>query len=237
MPYACPTSTKARYATRTGAEQGAHRAHLKFGEPLYPYECGCSWWHLTKTAPAPVADPAAATRPDIETLAAATEADFRAATVEDATGRADPGQCSALRHHTNLYRWKEHLGILLDDVDQQLARRSPETTLAAHDWRRRTLGYRNLLQQRLTECKRLRAAEDEVATARRAESRRRDLEAAQRAGASVKALRAKAGELAVARLIDAHGPEFALLLREAYDAAGLSLPENVARHLPGQNAA
>ena len=236
MPYDCPTPDKVRYATRAGAEQGAHRASLRFGEPLYPYECACTWWHVSKSEPEPDVDMDAATRADIECLAAAPDADFRAVVVADATGTATPAQRAALRHHTNLYKWKYHLGQLMHDVQTQLHTRARDATLATHDWRRRTLGYRNTLRIRATECKRLRAAEHAVVTASRTESRRRDLEAAQRAGASVKTLRAKAGEVAVSRLVDSHGPEFARLLEEEYAALGLTLPENVARHLAAEAA-
>lgn len=45
---ACPTPTKARYATQTTADRAGRHAALTVGRLLHPYECCCGWWHLTK---------------------------------------------------------------------------------------------------------------------------------------------------------------------------------------------
>ena len=236
MTYDCPTPEKGRYATAQAAALAAHRTQIKFGEPMYEYECICSWWHLSRSEQEPDPDPADAAPADIAALVAATDASFRTAVVADVRGEGAPGRRAALRHYTNLRRWRRHLGVLLHDVDRQLACRRGDPTLAAHDWRRRTLGYQTTLRRRLIECQRRRAAEHAVVSASRAEGRRRDLEAAQRAGASVKELRAKAGELAVDRLIDAHPGEFARLLAETFAGVGLAVPESAARRLSTEAA-
>lgn len=45
---ACPNPTKKRYATRQAAESAAHGAQIRIADPLYPYLCCCTWWHLSK---------------------------------------------------------------------------------------------------------------------------------------------------------------------------------------------
>lgn len=45
---ACPTPTKARYATEATADRAGRHAVATVGRHLRPYVCRCGWWHLTK---------------------------------------------------------------------------------------------------------------------------------------------------------------------------------------------
>lgn len=233
---ACPNPTKARYATRTAADNAAHRATLRIEVPLTPYECPCTWWHLTKHAPEQPVDPATASQYDVEHLAGMPDIDFREIVARDVSGEGELSQRAALRHHRNQLRWKRQLGQLMTDVEQQLNDRRHERTLAVHDWRKRALNYRDALIVRRSECKRLRAADHAHATVNQ-EHRRRDTEQAAAAGASVKELRAAAGEIAIHRLITAHNAEFDEYLAEEYAALGITLPERIRRYRAERGAA
>lgn len=233
---ACPNPTKSRYATREAAETAARRVALRIEAPLTPYECACTWWHLTKNTPEQPLDASAASLHDIEYLAGLPDIDFREIVVRDVSGEGDPGQRAALRHHRNQIRWKKQLGQLVADIEAQLRERGQDKSLAAHDWAKRAGAYRDALIVRHNECKRLRAADHAETTARQ-EHRRRDAEAAAAAGASVKELRARAGEIAVQRLIAAHNPEFNDYLAEEYAALGISLPARIERYRRSENAA
>lgn len=232
----CPTPTKSRYATSEAAGSAARRVALRVEAPLHPYECACTWWHLTKDTPEPPIDLASASRHDIELLNAMPDIDFREIVVRDVDGQGDPSQRAALRHYRNQVRWKKQLGQLIGDVEAQLEARRTDTTLAGHDWAKRATNYRYALIVRLNECKRLRA-EDHARTTVNQEHRRRDAEAAAAAGATVKELRAAAGELAIQRLIQAHNPEFNDYLVEEYAALGISVPARIERYRREQGAA
>lgn len=232
----CPNLAKSRYATREAAENAARRVALRIEAPLRPYECACTWWHLTKSAPERSVSVDDATPHDIELLAAMPDIDLRAVVVRDAEGEGDPSVRAALRHHRNQVRWKRHLGQLIADVETQLAERRGDTSLAAHDWTKRAQGYRSQLVVRLAECKRLRAEDHARATVNQ-EHRRRDAEVAAAAGASVKELRAAAGEIAVQKLIAAHNAEFDDYLAAEYAALGISLPARIQRYRQERGAA
>jgi hypothetical protein len=219
----CPTPTKARYATQNAAITAAARASFGLGTPLRPYECPCSWWHLTSKRADLIPNPASATEVDIERLMSIPESDFREIVVADTRSEGAPGERAALRHPRILGRWKKTLGELVSDIEQQLRDRRHVT-----DWRKRALGHRDALIVRVTECRRLRS-EVHVELMRRGEFRRRDAEAAAAAGATVKELRANAGELAVDRLIAAHRDEFERYLTEEYKAFGLQIPDRSAK--------
>ncbi|MFD7661316.1 hypothetical protein [Streptomyces sp. NPDC059788] len=223
---ACPKPTKSRYATRTAAETAARRVAVRSNLLLSPYECVCTWWHLTKSAPEQPVDVSAAQIRDIEHLASLPDIDFREVVAADSAGDGELGRRAALRHRRNQIRWKKHLGQLIANVDAQLHERRGDRTLAAHDWARRATAHRNALQLRLTECKRLRAAghAEEMA---RSDAYRRDREVAAAAGASVKELRALAGEAAIKRLIASHNAEFNEYLAEEYAHLGISLPARI----------
>ncbi|WP_158819119.1 MULTISPECIES: hypothetical protein [Streptomyces] len=64
----------------------------------------------------------------------------------------------------------------------------------------------------------------------RRDAYRRDREVAAAAGATVKELRALAGEAAVQRLIAAHNAEFDDYLTEEYALLGISLPARIERY-------
>jgi hypothetical protein len=233
---ACPNPTKSRYATRAAADSAARRVALRVEAPLTPYECACTWWHLTKNQPEKPITPADATAHDIEFLNAMPDIDFREIVVHDVSNQGDPSQRAALRHPRNQIRWKRQLGQLIGDIEAQLKERRGDKSLAGHDWTKRATGYRDSLIVRLAECKRLRAADHAHAIVNQ-EHRRRDAEVAAAAGASVKELRAAAGEIAVQRLITAHHAEFDDYLAEEYAALGITLPARVERHRRERGAA
>lgn len=232
----CPTPKKARYATRAGAENAARRVDLGAGMALNPYECACTWWHLTKGETEQLPDPATAATADVQRLTAMPLIDFREVVADDACGKGDPGVRAALRHHANLPRWKKALGSLINDTNLQLRERRGDRSLAAHDWRKRVTGYRNGLQLRLSEARRL-TADAQADMVRNGTARRREAQAAALRGASLSELRAQAGEIAVDRLIKAHGDDFARMLAEEYAVLGLELPDRIRRHLPESEAA
>ncbi|MFE9850263.1 hypothetical protein ACFYPN_15835 [Streptomyces sp. NPDC005576] len=227
----CPHPTKSRYATLEAATRAAHRVTHQAGLPLRPYECPCTWWHLTKTPAAPVPNAADATLADIQRLASLPDIDFREVVAEDARGEGAPGDRAALRHHLNLTRWKRQLGQLQGDLNQQYGERKGDKSLATHDWRKRAAGYGDNLALRLSECRRLKA-EAHADLLRKHAFRKHDAEVAAAAGATVQEMRRHAGEIAIDRLIRAHQPEFRTYLAEAYAELGITLPDRVRRHLP-----
>jgi hypothetical protein len=208
---------------------------VKLDATLTPYECACTWWHLTKGKPEKPIDPTRAGTLDAQRLTALPDVDFREIAALDARGEGDPVERAALRHDRNLKRWYKQLGLLVDDVNQQLKARADDKSLAAHDWRRRTTGYRDNLAVRRNECQRLRA-EAHVRAQQREGAKRRDLEVAVAKGVTVNELRRLAGEIAKDRLIEAHSAEFCGYLAEAYADAGITLPDRIARRLPKEAA-
>jgi hypothetical protein len=227
---ACPHPTKSRFATRAAAINSSQRVDLRANLQLTPYECVCTWWHLTKnTVEAPLAADEA-DRADIEHVASLPDIDFREIVVADLRNQGARADRAVLRHELNLRRWKRHLAQLAADVTTQLKERKHETSLEAHDWRKRTTSYSNAIALRVEECRRLRAVVHADAV-RKNDYRRRDAEIAAAAGATVKELRHHAGEIAVDRLINAHGAEFARYCAEEYRALGLAVPERIARRI------
>jgi hypothetical protein len=128
-----------------------------------------------------------------------TDPEFRAVVIADATGKAGRAYRLALRHRDNLRRWRHNLGELTFDIEQQLNDRIGDRSLEAVDWRKRARGYRAVLAERRDECGRLRHQ------------------------ASVDSAReTKAARAAIARLIEAHGDEFAHYLAD--ETAALEQP-------------
>lgn len=227
---ACPHPTKSRFATRAAAVNASQRVDLRANLQLTPYECVCSWWHLTKGTVETALTADDADRADIERVAAMPGIDFREIVVADVRNEGTRAQRAVLRHELNLRRWKRQLGQLAGDVEAQLRARKDDTSLEAHDWRKRTTSYRNTITLRVEECRRLRAMVHAEAI-RKNDYRRRDAEIAAAAGATVKELRHHAGEIAVHRLIEAHGPEFARYCAEEYRALGLTVPDRITRRI------
>lgn len=224
----CPTPTKARYATQGAAENAAFRSAVRFDNPLRPYECACTWWHLTSKPADTIPNPAHASQIAIERLVSIPDSDFREIVVADTRSQGDPDQRAALRHRRLLPRWRKHLGELTTDIGQQLGERRNDTTPEGQHWRKRALSYHDSLTIRLTECRRLRS-EAHVELMARQDSRRLDAQAAAAAGATPQELRGRAGEAAVDRLIAAHREEFERYLVEEYQALGLQIPDRFAK--------
>ncbi|MFI7890949.1 hypothetical protein ACIFUY_06750 [Streptomyces sp. CACIS-1.16CA] len=231
MKTPCPHPTKSRYATLEAATKAAHRVTHQVGLPLRPYECPCSWWHLTKT-PAPAALPTAsdATLADVQRLASLPDIDFRNIVAADARGEGKPGDRGALRAPQILTRWKRCLGQLHKDLNDQFQDNRGDKSLLAEDWRKRATSYRETLALRLSECRRLKA-EAHAEMVRNKEYKKHDAEVAAAAGASVQELRAHAGEVAKERLINAHQAEFRRYLVDAYTDLGISLPARIRRRI------
>lgn len=256
----CPTPEKTgQYATSQAAQYAADRALIARG-PLYPYPCACTWWHLTKSptqfiSPSAVPDPEA-----VDRLRELTDSAFTAFISEETKGRAAPADRIALRHPDNLKRWRDTLKDLRTSINTQLRDRAHDTSLLAHDWRKRAHGYRDALSIRLTECDDLRAQaaltersrneaqreqrreqqrllEEQAATAKaaRIDKRTQAVDAElDRIGIPTfqhKELRRAAGEAAIKRLIDAHGPEFSTYLAEECERIGTELPTRVRKYI------
>ncbi|MDX3354722.1 hypothetical protein PV703_15690 [Streptomyces sp. ME01-24h] len=193
----CPTPDKHKYATAEAASLEARRIQAGIGQILNPYPCPCDWWHLTKQDTAtPAGQPRQA---DVDQLAAMTDDQFQAVVKADATGKAGRAYRLALRHPDNLRRWKHHLSVLTFDLQQQLDDKAHDRSAEAAEWRRRARGYWGALAQRRDECGRLRA-HTHIDTSREA----------------------KAARKAAARLIDAHGAEYARYLAEETEHLGIA---------------
>jgi len=227
----CPTPTKSRYATGEAARRAATRVGFTYSIELRAYECACTWFHLT-SQPVPQHTLVTADTARIQYVSALPDLHFREIVALDAQNKADPMDAAALRSRINLKRWSTFLGQLLNDIEMQIGERRHRTDLENHDWRKRALGYRTTLMSRKVECQKLRAEAHEQ-TMRNNDSRLLEAQRAAAAGATVKELRTAAGEVAVDRLIDAHGTEFCRYLAEAYAELGITLPDRVKRHLGG----
>ncbi|MFE7614343.1 hypothetical protein [Streptomyces sp. NPDC057496] len=218
-PTSCPTPDKGRCATKEAAQAVAQRMRLRIGRLLEPYPCPCGWWHLA-TTPSPalpvnaVADPA-----DVARLQTLQDAEFRALVSADARGQAPSSDRLALRHPGTLARWQRMLTELHEDIKDQLAHRSEESTPGIGDWRRRARRYGQALTERSHECRTL------LAQAPPAQPQ-----------PTQKDLRRLAGEKAIDRLIAAHGPEFAGYLAQECAQLGAALPRHVAKYLPAEAA-
>lgn len=258
---ACPTDQKKRYATREAADNAARRSQIAVGAPLYPYVCICTWFHLSKQPSDTVPLDAVADPDDIYRLQLQSDTTFRETVATEARGRLAMHDRIALRHPGNLLRWNQALKELRADINTQLNERATDTSLEAHDWRKRTEGYRNVLTLRLQECRDLRARQLEKTQQQRtteSADRQASLHDIQQAAAASnqsrrearaqetdrqldsygvpahanKDLRRQAGERAVKRLIDAHGIEFTRYLAEECAALGAELPSRVRKYLP-----
>lgn len=258
---ACPTDQKKRYATREAAHTAARRSQIAVGALLHPYTCVCTWWHLSKQPSDTVPLDVVADPDDIYRLQIQSDTTFRETVSNEARGRLPMHDRIALRHSSNLLRWNRALKELRADINTQLTERATDTSLEAHDWRKRTEGYRNSLILRIQECRDLRARQLEKTQQQRAtvsadqqaslhdiqhaaaisnQSRRearneqtdRQLDSYGIPAHINKELRRQAGESAIKRLIDAHGIEFTRYLAEECAALGAELPNRVRKYLP-----
>lgn len=254
----CPTPDKKRYATYEAADNAAHRSRIAVG-PLYPYTCACTWIHLSKTPTDTIPADAIPNPIDVQRLQLQSDTTFRDTVATEASGKSPLADRIALRHPGLLKRWHRHLNILRDDAKQQLKARAHDTSLEAHDWRRRAEGYLESLIRRTNECRDLqahvltdtattKAAQKEAGLAQHhrqervhaANQTRREARNAQLdqqldqygiPRLEQKDLRRQAGEAAIQRLIDAHGIEFSAYLAEECARLGAELPPRVRKHL------
>lgn len=257
---ACPTPLKKRYATREAAHSAARGVQLAIPAPLYPYTCVCTWWHLSRQPSDTVPTDATPDPADVARLELLSDTGFRELVSLEARGRLPMHDRIAVRHPSLLLRWQRALKELRADINVQLNERKQDTTLLTHDWRKRAEGYRDSLTLRIQECRDLRAADMEKTKAQREADKAANLlaraDTQQQAAESNRArrearngqldqrlddygvpahrnkeLRRQAGENAIQRLIDAHGPEFTRYLAEECAVLGATIPNRVRKHL------
>ncbi|MER6092507.1 hypothetical protein [Streptomyces bluensis] len=256
----CPNPQKKRYATSEAAHSAARSVQIAITEPLHPYICVCTWWHLSRQPSNQIPTDAIADPDDIQRLELLSDTSFRDLVATEARGQLATHDRIALRHTSLLLRWNRTLKELRADINQQLNNRAHDTTLLTHDWRKRAEGYRDSITLRLQECRDLRAQEIEKnreqreavkaanlqaeasiqelaaasnATRRqaRAEQLDRQLDQYRVPAHHDKELRRIAGEHAIQRLIDAHGSEFTTYLAEECAVLGVQLPRRVRKYL------
>lgn len=125
-------------------------------------------------------------------LGAMPEERFRVVVADDAHNRLDGEAAAGLRHPKVRHRWLAMIRILLADVNTQLAGKQGDRSPDTEVWRTRALHWQGRLLTRRAEVRRL---------LQPGPGDREASLAARRA-------RGEAGEVAVARLIDAHRAEF-----------------------------
>jgi hypothetical protein len=157
MTAPCPHPEKRRYATREAAERRGNRAELRIDKLLYPYQCICGWWHLTKNSKSTVPTWATARPEDVARLTALPAAEFEVLVSDDIKTRLPVADRVALRHPDNLTRWRWALKALRADITRQLAARARDASPLGAEWRTRTQHYRDTLTIRIAECQTLRA--------------------------------------------------------------------------------
>lgn len=257
---ACPNPQKKRYATAEAAQKAAHGVQIAITEPLHPYICVCTWWHLSRQPSDQVPADAIPDPHDIARLETLSDTGFRDLVATEARGQLPMDDRIALRHSSLLLRWQRTLKELRADINLQLNNRAHDNSLLTHDWRKRAEGYRDSLTLRQQECRDLRAAEMERAKeqrealkaaniqgqadiqqraalsnatrrAARAEETDRQLDSYGIPRHADKELRRQAGEKAIKRLIDAHGLEFSTYLAEECAVLGAPIPNRLRKYL------
>jgi hypothetical protein len=152
MAERCPTPEKRRFATVEGAAAYARQRQLAIGTLLTPYDCPCTWVHLTSAEQVP--DRAEPDPAIVSQLRYATHDAFVEAVEADASGRADMPTRIALRAPRIRGRWITTLRAINVRLDRELATRP-----AGAAWRQRAEAFRHNVQQRLAEAEALRAKE------------------------------------------------------------------------------
>lgn len=150
----CTTPHKQTYNTRDEAELQRVEDGIRYGTALYPYQCVCGKWHLSRNTDQ---DLPAYERPDpadVARIRGLTASAFTALVDADAKNTASLADKLALRHPDNLTRWRWALKTAHTNITRQLA----DTEHPHHPaWRYRAETYRNKIETRLAECRRLRA--------------------------------------------------------------------------------
>ena len=152
MAKPCTTPWKRVYDTRPDAEFARTEDGIRYGTALFPYECICGKWHLSRSTDQDLpayepADPA-----NVARIRVLTGGAFMRLVDSDAKNTASIADRLALRHPDNLTRWRWALKSLHAKVSRQLVE-NPQ----ACEWRTWAEHYRDTLDMRLTECRRLRA--------------------------------------------------------------------------------
>ena len=151
----CPNPHKARYATVQAANRRCTITELRIGTTVYPYECICGYWHLTKNPTAHLPTWRQPKADEIHRLQHLPAHDFTRIVRADIDSRNPTAERLALRHPHLLTRWRWTLRTLLTDVNRQLTERAHDPYYA-HDWQHRAERFRDAVRLRLTECQRLR---------------------------------------------------------------------------------
>ncbi|WP_267487553.1 hypothetical protein [Streptomyces sp. DH12] len=152
MSRPCPTPYKGRFPSVQDAEFQRTADGIRYGTPLYTYQCTCGAWHLTSDdkRDLPAYEP-----PDTAVVAhlrALPMTQFIDVVDADAKARAPLAERLALRHPDLLTRWHHALKALRLDINRQLTNHA-----ASPEWRTRAEGYRDVLTGLLTECQTHRA--------------------------------------------------------------------------------
>lgn len=150
----CTTPHKQSYDTRDEAEFQSVEDGLRYGTALYPYQCVCQKWHLSRYTDQNLP---AYEQPDPENVARIRGLDaeeFAALVDADAKNTIGVADKLALRHPDNLTRWRWALKAIHGKVCRQLAE---VRAFSDPNWRYRAEIFRNKVETRLLECRRLRA--------------------------------------------------------------------------------
>lgn len=214
----CPTPDKVQFATRRAADNAAARRTITAETDLSTYECVCGWFHLTKQAGDQT--PTAVDVEIVNLVAALGPVAFADLVARELRGTAHPQEAAALRDPRNVKRWKHALHDSLNDIDKQLGDRRGDKSFAAQDWRKRAMWVRSGIDKRIREAKRHIKAANVAAAADIRTSR-----------AHIKDLHRQAGEVAIQRLIDAHGVEFSQYLAEECERLDVEVPAQVRKYL------
>lgn len=151
----CPNPHKVRYATGEAASRRCTATELRIGVPVYPYECICGFWHLTKNPSAHLPMWREPRPEDIERLQHLPADEFTDIVRADIRSQNPAEERIALRHPHLRTRWRWTLRSLLSEVNQQLAGRTTDD-FHSRTWRSRAERFRDATTLRLAECQRFR---------------------------------------------------------------------------------
>lgn len=155
MTRRCPKPYKRRYTTFDEAADAAVTDGLTYGNALFPYQCLCRDYHLSKDVSGQIPTHQPANPERVATLRALSATAFAHLVTADTRNTATIPDRLALRHPDNLTRWRWALKALRTDITRQLAARTHDTP-TNRTWRPRAEAFRDTVDMRLAECQRLR---------------------------------------------------------------------------------